>query len=289
LIAAAALVFGAVVVIGKTDAVQAVPVTTMLSIRFGVAGLALAVVMVVTRRSLRPARGEWGWLLGLGGIGYAAEATFFFLALGRGTAATVTLLFYTYPVIVTLLSALIGLGVPGLLLIGSLVAAVAGAALVVGSSGGLDITAAGIVFALASALTFSVYLIIADQVLRRTSPLGSAMWVSLSASGALLVFSFISGNATLPQGKAMLSITAMGLLTGVAFLLLFLGLRRIGAVRTAIVASLEPVAASLLAYAFLGEELRPGVVAGGLLILAGSVAASLARGVPKPEGAVPEL
>src|SRR5688572_28015453 len=139
----------------------------MLSIRFGVGGLALAAAMALTRRSLRPARGEWAWLLGLGGIGYATESTFFFLALGRGSAATVTLLFYTYPVIVTLLTALLGLGVPGLLLIGSLVSAVAGAGLVVGSSGGLDISTAGIAFALASALTFSLYLIAADQVVRR--------------------------------------------------------------------------------------------------------------------------
>jgi drug/metabolite transporter (DMT)-like permease len=79
----------------------------------------------------------------------------------------------------------------------------------------------------------------------------------------------------------------MGLLTAGAFAFLFLGLRRIGAVRTSIVSSLEPVAAAILALVFLGEGLRAGVLAGGLLILAGSVAASLARGVPDPERAVP--
>ena len=259
----------------------------MLTIRFGVAGLALAVVLLGMRRSHRPAAGEWAWLLALGGIGYAAESTLFFLALGRGTAATVTLLFYTYPVIVTVLSALVGLGVPGLLLIGSLVAAVGGAGLVVGSSGGLDITTAGIAFALASALTFSVYLITADQVVRRTSPLASSMWISLSASAALAAYSAVTGGAEVPETKAFLSVTAMGVLTAGAFVLLFLGLRRVGAVRTAIVASLEPVAASTLAFFFLDESLRSGVLAGGLLILAGSVAASLARGVRDPERAVP--
>jgi drug/metabolite transporter (DMT)-like permease len=286
-VAGAALLFGATVVVGKTDAVQAIPVTSMLAVRFGVAGLALAGVLAVTRRSLRPARGEWRWLLGLGGIGYASESTFFFLALGRGTAATVTLLFYTYPVMVALLSAALGLGIPGLVLIGSLLSAVAGAGLVVGSSGGLDITAAGIGFALASALTFSVYLITADQTLRRTSSLGAAMWVSVSASVALAVFSIASGKAELPDGRGLAAVASMGLLTAAAFALLFFGLRRVGAVRTAIIASLEPVAASLLAMVFLDEALRGGVLAGGLLILVGSVAASMARGVPDPERAVP--
>jgi DME family drug/metabolite transporter len=79
----------------------------------------------------------------------------------------------------------------------------------------------------------------------------------------------------------------MGLLTAGAFAFLFLGLRRIGAVRTSIIASLEPVNAAVLALIFLGEPLRAGVLAGGALILAAAIAASLARGVPDPERAVP--
>ena len=286
-VAGAALLFGGVVVLGKTDPVQAVPVSSMLTVRFGVAALALATILALTTGRLRPAPGEWRWLLVLGGVGYATEAAFFFLALGRGTAATVTLLFYTYPVLVTLISAVLGFGAPGLLLGGSLLAAVAGAGLVIGSSGGLDITSAGIAFSLASALTFSVYLITADQTVRRTAPLVSAMWVSLSASVTLSLYSLVAGTAEMPEGTALLSIVAMGLLTSGAFAFLFLGLRRIGAVRTSIVASLEPVAASFLALLFLGEILRAGVLAGGLLILAGAIAASLARGVPDPERAVP--
>jgi drug/metabolite transporter (DMT)-like permease len=286
-VAAGALLFGGVVVVGKTDAVQAIPIPSMLAIRFGVASVLLAILLGVTRGSLRPAGRERRWLLLLGGVGYATEATLFFAALGRGSAATVTLLFYTYPVLVTLISALVGLGVPGMLLIGSLVAAVAGAALVITSSGGLDITAAGILFAFGSAVTFSVYLITADQRVRRTAPLVSAMWVSGSAAVSLGLYSIGSGTGELPQGSALISILAMGALTAGAFTLLFLGLRRIGAVRTSIIASLEPVAAALLAFAFLGETLRAGVLAGGLLILGGAIAASTARGVPEPERAVP--
>ena len=287
LVAAAALLFGGVVVLGKTEGVQAIPVASMLAIRFAIAALALASVLWITRGSLRAAPGEWRWLLLLGGVGYAMEATFFFLALGRGTAATVTLLFYTYPVVVTVISSLVGLGIPGRLLIGSLIAAVAGAGLVIASSGGLDITAAGIMFALASALTFSVYLITADRTVRRTVPLVSAMWVSASAAFALGLSSIVGGVGVLPEGTALLSVVAMGVLTSGAFTLLFLGLRRIGAVRTSIIASLEPAAAALLAWAFLGESLRAGVVAGGVLILGGAIAASMARGVPEPERAVP--
>jgi hypothetical protein len=37
----------------------------------------------------------------------------------------------------------------------------------------------------------------------------------------------------------------------------------------------------------LGETLRPGVLAGGVLILGGAIAATLARGVREPEEALP--
>ena len=286
-VAAGALLFGGIVVLGRTEAVQALPVSSMLAIRFAVAALSLAAIVMVTRGSVRPPAGEWRWLLILGGIGYATEAGFFFLGLSRGTAATVTLLFYTYPVLVTVISAVVGLGAPGLLVAGSLVATVAGAGLVIGSSGGLDISAAGIAFSLASAVTFSFYLITADQTIRRTSPLLSAMWVSASASVTLALFSLLSGSGELPAARALIAVVGMGLLTAGAFAFLFLGLRRIGAVRTSIVSSLEPVGAAVLALVFLGESLRAGVLGGGLLILAGAVAASLARGVPDPERAVP--
>jgi drug/metabolite transporter (DMT)-like permease len=58
----------------------------------------------------------------------------------------------------------------------------------------------------------------------------------------------------------------------------------VGAVRTAIIAALEPVVASLMATTILHEPLRPGVALGGVLILAGAVAATLARGRQVPEG-----
>jgi drug/metabolite transporter (DMT)-like permease len=258
----------------------------MLMVRFGVVALVLAAVLLVTRGSLRPARGEAWWLVVLGALGYAPEAVLFFLGLERGTAATVVLLFYTYPVLVTLLTMALGLGRPGLLVVGALVAAVAGAALVVGTSGGLDITAAGIAFSFGSALTFSIYLVTADRTIRRTAPLVSALWVGASASASLAAFSAATGGIELPKGEAIGFVGAMGALTAAAFVFLFLGLRRLGAVRTAIVASLEPVAAAVLAWVFLGEVLRGGALAGGILILTGAIAASLARGIPDPELAI---
>ena len=288
-VALAALQFGAVVIMGKVLAERAVPVPTMLAVRFALAGAVLAVAMIVTRMPLRPARGEGLRLLLLGGIGYATESGLFFLALRFGTAAAITLLFFTYPVWVAILSAVMGMGVPGRMVIGALGMTLAGAALVVASAGGLDITTTGGILALASSVTFSLYLVGAERSGKETSSPAAAMWVSLSAAAGLALFAATSGQARLPVGAAeWLPVSGMGAFTAGAFFCLFAGLRRIGAVRTSIVASLEPVSTALLALIFLGEALAAGVVGGGLLILAGAITASVARrGVAEPEAQGP--
>jgi drug/metabolite transporter (DMT)-like permease len=287
-IALASLQFGAVVVLGKIVEDSGLPVASFLAARFGVAAVLLAGVLTVVRQPLRAARGE-GWrLAALGMAGYAVEAGMFFAALRNGSAAAVTLLFFTYPVWVALISIAMGKGLPGWLLGASLLSAVGGAALVVVASGGLDITTAGILFAFGAALMFSLYLTGAEVVLKRTNSLTGAMWVSGAASLALAVFAASTGAARLPDGWHQWGpVLVTGVCTAGAFVCLFAGLRRLGSVRTSIVAASEPLAATVLAVIFLREPLWAGVVGGGVLILAGAVAASLARGRVEGEPPVP--
>jgi drug/metabolite transporter (DMT)-like permease len=278
-VALASLQFGAVVILGKLIAGRGLPIPAMLAVRFALAGALLAVVLALSGMGLGAARGERLRLVLLGGVGYAAESALFFFALRYGTAAAITLLFFTYPVWVAVLSAAMGMGLPGRLVIGSLVMTIAGASLVVASSGGLDVTVAGVVLAFGAAVTFSLYLVGAERTVRDTSSPAAAMWVSTSAAAGLAIYALIGAQARLPSGAGeWLPVGAMGAFTAGAFFCLFAGLRRIGAVRTSIVASLEPVAAALLALIFLDEPLGAGVVAGGVLILAAAIAASVARG-----------
>jgi uncharacterized membrane protein len=104
------------------------------------------------------------------------------------------------------------------------------------------------------------------------------MWVSAGASTGLFLFSAASGRYTSPQVTAdSWAILAMGVATAGAFVCLLGALQRIGAVRTSIVSATEPFSAALLAFVFLDESVGMGTALGGLLILAGAVAASVAR------------
>ena len=268
----AALLFGAVVILGKVVTDDGVPVPAFLALRFGLAAAMMAALLAVLRRPLRPAPGERLRLAILGAGGYGVESALFFLAIRHGGPAAVTLLFFTYPVWVALLSMLSGRGLPGRLVLAALVAAVAGAALVVVGSGGLDI-------ALASALTYSVYLTGADRILRRTESLTGAMWVSASAATGLTAAAAATGNVTFPHRASLwLAVVAVAAFTAGAFVCLFAGLRRLGAIRTAIISAAEPLVAAFLSVLVFHERLYAGTIVGGLMILAGAVAASVARG-----------
>ncbi len=278
LIVLGSLQFGGVVVLGKLVTDAGLPVPAYLAVRFAVAAVLLAAALAVTGQPLAAARGERWRLVVLGMAGYGLEAGLFFAALRHSSAATATLLFFTYPVLVTLLVAATGRGLPGGLVVVALCSSVAGAALVVVAGRGLVISGVGVLFALAAALVFSLYLLGADVVLDRTNSLTGSMWVSAAAAAALAAAAAVSGTGAWPVGLAQWGqVLGSGAFTAGAFVCLLTGLRRIGPVRAAIVGATEPLAASVLAVIFLRESLGAATVVGGTLILAGAVTASLAR------------
>jgi len=224
----------------------------------------------------------------LGAVGYAVEAGLFFSALRHGTAAAVTLLFFTYPVMVAIVALLGGKGLPGWLLGGALAAATAGAAIVAVAGGGVAVDGLGVLFAMGSALMLTVFLTGTDAVLKATNSLTGAMWVSASAAVGLAGYAAITGTGRIPRGwHQWWPVLGMAVFTAGAFVCLLAGLRRLGVIRTSILSASEPLTAAVLAAVFLGESVRPGTIAGGILILAAAVTASIAPGQAPSEPPVP--
>jgi len=283
------LQFGSVVVLGKiATRAGGLPIASLLAVRFALSAALLAAALVVVRRPLRAASGE-GWRLAVLGVaGYAVEAAFFFAGLKHGTAAAATILFFTYPVVVAMISFAIGKGLPGWVLGGALLAAVGGAAVVAVAGGGVDIDGLGVALELGSSLTFAFYLVGADVVLKRTDPVVGAMWVAGAAAVGLAVYAIATGDAQLPEGWHQWGpVLGMGAFTAGAFATLFVGLRRLGAVRTAILSASEPLTASVLAAIFLGERVGAGTAIGGVMIIGAAVAASVARAQAPREPSIP--
>ncbi len=140
-----------------------------------------------------------------------------------------------------------------------------------------DHRAVGVAFAVASAATFSAYLLIGRELSKGVDPMTVACWVALGASISNLTRGAIQGELVNPSSRA-LEIVLYGAATAVAFTLMFAAMHRIGAARVAVVMTLEAVASVVLAAIFLGESVTVVQGLGGVAVLAAAVV--IARGQP---------
>ena len=282
---AMAVLFAGVVILGSKVQAGGPPFVT-LAIRFGGQSVLLVGLALMLRRPGLPAPGERLALALAGTLGYGTEAALYFSALNHGSAAAVTLLFYTYPVIVMLVSIALERRAPAPLLIVALGLAVAGSAIVVVGGSGVDIEPVGILLSLACATAYSGYLLGTDRILKRTNPMTAGLWLAGSAAVANIVYAGAFRATELPEGGGWWQLAGMVAFTAGAFVCMLAGLQRIGAVRNAIIGVLEPLAVAVLAWAFLSERITAPVAIGGTLILGGAVCATLVRTTRVKEPAV---
>jgi drug/metabolite transporter (DMT)-like permease len=282
--ATAALSYGVTVVIGRELAKAHLPPADALGVRFGIAGVLLVLLLAVARRPLLPVPGERVRVFLFGAIGYAIESTFFYAGLARGTAAAVTLLFYSYPAVVTVVDLLITRTKPQPAVVAALVLSAGGAGVIAAGSGSVDITTAGIVCALLAAASFATYLIAGDRLLHKTDSVTIAAWTGLGASASLLTFATLAGQIDIPADR-WYQFLIYGAATASAFAFMFAALRRIGSSRTSVLLTLEAVFAIVLAAVFLDEALGAVQALGGACVLAGAVLISLSPLRPKVETA----
>jgi drug/metabolite transporter (DMT)-like permease len=282
---AMAVLFSGVVIFGKAILDGNLPFV-ILSVRFGGTAVVLGLLVRATGRALAPEPGERLGLVLAGIFGYGTESALYFSALNHGSAAAVTLLFYTYPVIVMLVSIAVERRAPAGLLVVALGLAVAGSAIVVVGGSGVDIQPVGIVLSLACATAYSGYLMGADRVLKRTNPMTAGLWLAGSAAVANVTYALLFRATDLPAGGGWWQLAGMVVFTAGAFVCMLAGLQRIGAVRNAIIGVLEPLSVAVLAWAFLSEPISAPVAIGGTLILGGAVCATLVRTTRVQEPAV---
>ncbi|HEU0132476.1 MAG TPA: DMT family transporter [Mycobacteriales bacterium] len=269
-----ATAFGVTIVVQRSLARSGLPVATALGIRFSVAAAILLLYLALRRAPLLPVRGERRWALLLGGIGYAGEAALFYAALQRGTAGAVSLLFYAYPAIVTLLEVALRLRPPRLVAFAVVVLSTVGVVLIVVTGGSVSISAGGVGYALGAATSFSVYLLLSQRLMRRSPAAAAGAHVAVGAALALLTAAVVTGMPHVNGHDAAL-LLANGAATAVAFALLYAALAHLAAGAAAVVMTLEAFVTVGLAALVLGEGIRPLQLVGGVFVVAAAVVVAL--------------
>ena len=285
--------FGAMAIFGKLAYDAGVSPGALLLVRFSLAAVLLGMVLLV-RPGLRPAGARTGdaarrapmrrgrvlaIAVGLGAVGYATQASLFFSALQRMDASLLALILYTYPVMVTVVAVALGRDRLSPTRGAALVAASAGTLLVLLGAGAVSFHPFGALLAFASAITYTVYILVADTVVHQLAPVVLSVLVMTGAAGTLGVRALLTGGVDLdfgPSGWFWLACIAV-VSTVVAMLTFFAGLKRTGPSTAAILSTFEPVVTAALATLVLGESLTPVQLLGGVLVLSSVAVLQLRR------------
>ena len=258
----------------------------------GAALILVGALALVRPRSLRITRGELPFLLLFGVVGLAFVQLFYFVAIHRLEIGVALLIQYVAPVLIALWARLVLKEPVRRRVWAALVLALGGLSLVVDLWSGVALDGLGVVAALASAVTFALYILLAENAVARRDPVSllalgftfaAVFWAvvqpwwsfpteylddRVTLDGALI-------STTSPVWVLLVGVVLVG--TIVPFLLLLAALRHLSATRAGVTAMFEPVAGALVAYALLGESLTAAQLIGGAIVLAGILLAQTAR------------
>lgn len=282
-VAGASLCFGFIGVFGKQAFAAGLAVGDLLSLRFLMAVLVLAPVLVILRRADVIIGGRQIALsLGLGVFGYAVFASLYFMAIEGVSVALAALLLYTFPFWTLIFNALLGVRPTISALVGLFTAFIGLLALLWGEFRVESLTA--IVGGIGSAITYSLFIIISGRTQQGVPALGSGLWIMVGAALALLLVHRPSAQMVLSWGPdqwtPLLALAIVGTIAPLT--LIQAGLRRLPSNETAFLSMLEPVTASVAAALILHESLGARQLVGGTMVLAGLL---LVSRKPRTEGA----
>ncbi len=268
---------------------------TLLAVRFALAApLILGAGVLRSPAALRRPPRDLFLLLSQGAVGYGLPAVLALSAFRIASGAVVSALYFTFPIWVTLGAVLVlreplrgrqaaalALGVGG-----AVVVAVAPGAAGPDAAAAVKTPPAGIALSLGAALAYAVYTVSAQRFLARLDPLAVAGYSMLGCALVFLAVRLVAGGPWPGAAGPLLGLGGAMAVTSTALplVLLLSGLRRLGAARTAVLATIEPVVTALLLFLALGERLSPWQAVGILAIVVGVALVAGPRDRPRAPG-----
>ncbi len=255
------------------------------ALRFPLAALTVFFLLRRGGRLFWPQAEDWPAVLVLGFVGNVLYQLLFIFGVDRTLVGNASILLATTPVWTLVLSVVAGDERPGRLVWVGVAGTVVGMATVVfGGKQAVSLGGAtwkGDLLVLAGALTWSVYTVGSRRLIATYGAVAVTAWTLwVGCLGLFLLgigplsrtpvaqFSWLAWGSVLYAGV---------LAIGLAYVLWYRGVERLGNARTAAFSNLTPVVAMAVAWIWLGETPSPAQLLGVLVILAGLTLARLGR------------
>lgn len=222
------------------------------------------------------------WMFfGSGIVSYFLFNNCYFTAIKEVGVAVSSVLLYTSPIFVTVMSVILfGEKMTGRKVI-CLLFAVGGCTLVSGLlSGDIgSISFYGIFMGLASGFTYALYSIFSTYALRKYKPLTVTFYTFLfGAVAATIIGNPVATITTIANPTGILWTLALGIFSGaLPYFLYTLGLSKVPASHAAVISTVEPVVASLLGIFLFREGADAFTVLGIVLIISAAIILNLGK------------
>lgn len=244
---------------------------TLLAARFTVAALILWVIVFIKRIEYNLGRQKIIYLVLLGSIGYNSATAAYFSALSYISTPLVALVYYTNPIIVTILSFFIIKEEISKNKAAALAISTLGLAMIVGFSLG-NVNMKGIFLAFLAAFIYSIYIIAGDRAVKGIDPIIVTTYVATGCSiTANLIGLFTGSFVKMTFYSCFFSFMTAVFSTVIPILLFYESMKRIGPSNLAIISTIEPVVTTVMAAALFHDILSLPQIIGGILVITGII------------------
>lgn len=251
-------------------------------LRLTTAGILFALILLIKdRKGFKIALRDIPLFLALGLVSILFFTCCYFTAIRLMTMSTAAILLYTSPIWVMVLAIIFLKEKFTIQKLIALILAFAGCVLVSGFGG--KVTVVGILVGLGSGLGYGLYSIFGTFALKKYSPYTVTCYTFLIAGlGSIFVanpvdlVSKISAIENKPALFGFVLLTAV-VTAVIPFLLYTLGLNMTTAGKAAVLATVEPAAATLFGFFVMKETVGPVAIAGILLVFAAIIVLSLRK------------
>ena len=263
-------------------AIRYIPELPFNCLRLIVASTAFLVALALLEGRPTMTRAEWRRILLLAILGHVVYQLCFVAAVSRTTVANSALIFAFTPIVVALLTSMLGHERIQLARWAGALLSLGGIYLVVGAStGSAGATTIGNVMAAGAMFCWAMYTVGARPLLVRHSPLAVTGY-SMAAGSVIYVAISWSGLRALPWAAVPVSAWVAMALSAllalfVAYMIWYTAVQKIGGTRTAVYSNVTPIVAMAVAAIWVGEPLTVRKLTGAAAVIAGLAVTRLER------------
>ncbi len=244
-------------------------VDSVIFYRLFFAAIILAVIMICRRQSFGVAKEELLPLISLGGLFAVASYTLFesFNYMDAGIACTIL---FIYPLIVAVIMAMFFRERASLITYASIALSLVGIVMLYNGEGGQKLSTTGVVIVLISALTYALYIVVANKSrASKISPIKVTFYAtSVSSMLVAVKLNFLADLQAIPSPVAAVNLAGLVFVTTLlSMVLIAYAAKNIGSTYTSIMGCLEPLTALILGVLVFDEAMTPRITLGVFLIL----------------------